>query len=172
MFLNHIKEFLFKKIVKKNITNVKNTPNDLLIKTVGIIFDENYFYEKEGLLNELKKNGIVENNCSILVFKNNSKKNETFSYPIFTYNDIGWSGSILKKEVQHFISQPFDLLISYYDTEKAALLSITNQSKANFKVGFSTIDKRLNHFMITTNAENYKVFIDELFKYLKILNKI
>jgi len=147
MFLNHIKEFLFKKIVKKNITNVKNTPNDLLIKTVGIIFDENYFYEKEGLLNELKKNGIVENNCSILVFKNNSKKNETFS-------------------------QPFDLLISYYDTEKAALLSITNQSKANFKVGFSTIDKRLNHFMITTNAENYKVFIDELFKYLKILNKI
>ena len=64
MFLNHIKEFLFKKIVKKNITNVKNTPNDLLIKTVGIIFDENYFYEKEGLLNELKKNGIVENNCS------------------------------------------------------------------------------------------------------------
>jgi hypothetical protein len=25
--------------------------------------------------------------------------------------------------------------------------------------------------MITTNAENYKVFIDELFKYLKILKQ-
>jgi hypothetical protein len=108
----------------------------LLIKTVGIIFDENYFYEKEGLLNELKKNGIVENNCSILVFKNNSKKNETFSYPIFTYNDIGWSGSILKKEVQHFISQPFDLLINYYDTEKAALLSLLINQKPVLKLVF------------------------------------
>jgi hypothetical protein len=26
--------------------------------------------------------------------------------------------------------------------------------------------------MITTNAEKYKVFVQELFKYLKILNKI
>jgi L-rhamnose mutarotase len=64
------------------------------------------------------------------------------------------------------------LLINYYDTEKAALLLVSNQSKASFKVGFSSIDKKLNHFMIDTNAENYKVFIEELFKYLKILNKI
>lgn len=172
MFLNHIKEFLFKKIVKKNITNVKNTSNDLLIKSVGIIFDENYFYEKEGLINELKKKGVAETNCNILVFKNKIKKNETFSYPIFTYKDISWNGGFSTKDVQQFVNQKFDLLISYYDTEKAALLSTTNQSKANFKVGFSTIDKRLNHLMITTNAENYKVFVDELFKYLKILNKI
>jgi hypothetical protein len=172
MFLNHIKEFLLKKIVKKSITNVKNTSNDLQIKSVGIVFDENYFYEKEDLINELKKNGIEETKCNILVFKNKIKKNETFSYPIFTYNNIWWSGSITAKDVQEFVNKPFDLLINYYDTEKAALLSITNQSKANFKVGFSTIDKRLNHFMITTNAENYKVFIDELFKYLKILKKI
>jgi hypothetical protein len=172
MFLNYIKEILFKKIVKKSISNVSNPSNDLLINTVGIVFDENYFYEKKDLINELKNKGIEEANCSILVFKNTIKKNEVFDYPIFTYKDIGWSGSFSKDEVQHFINQPFDLLISYYDTEKAALLAITNQSKASFKVGFSTIDKRLNHFMITTNAENYKVFIDELFKYLKILNKI
>jgi L-rhamnose mutarotase len=49
---------------------------------------------------------------------------------------------------------------------------LSNESKASFKVGFSSIDKRLNHFMINTNAENYTIFIDELFKYLKILNKI
>lgn len=172
MFLNYIKEILFKKIVKKSIVNVTSSDSGLLIKTVGIVFDENYFYEKKDLINELKKKGINEEDCAILVFKNKIKKKETFDYPIFTYKDVSWSGNFSKKEVQNFISQSFDLLISYYDTEKAALLAITNQSKANFKVGFSTIDKRLNHFMITTNAENYKVFIDELFKYLKILNKI
>jgi len=172
MFLNYIKEILIKKIVKKSISNVVDSSNELLIKTVGIIFDENYFYEKKDLINELTKNGIEESNCNILVFKNKIKKNETFDYPVFTYKDIGFSGVLSKSEVQQFINQPFDILISYYDTEKAALLSITNQSKASFKVGFSTIDKRLNHFMITTNAENYKIFIKELFKYLKILNKI
>ena len=49
---------------------------------------------------------------------------------------------------------------------------LSNLSKAIFKVGFASIDKRLNHFMINTNAENYKVFAEEMFKYLRILNKI
>ncbi|HCQ14581.1 MAG TPA: hypothetical protein DIU01_15210, partial [Flavobacterium sp.] len=71
-----------------------------------------------------------------------------------------------------FTNASFDLLISYYDIEKAPLILVTNLSKANFKVGFASVDKRLNHFMIDTNAENYKVFIEELFKYLKILNKL
>jgi len=51
-------------------------------------------------------------------------------------------------------------------------LLTTHLSKASFKVGFASIDKRLNHFMIDTNAENYMVFMEELFKYLKILNKL
>jgi hypothetical protein len=49
---------------------------------------------------------------------------------------------------------------------------VTHQSKANFKVGFTSVDKRLNHFMIETQVEKYNVFIDELFKYLRILKKI
>ncbi|NBU80850.1 MAG: hypothetical protein EBS55_04300, partial [Flavobacteriaceae bacterium] len=86
--------------------------------------------------------------------------------------DLSWHATVDKKEVNDFIKEPFDLLINYYDTEKVALLIVTHLSKASFKVGFATVDKRLNHFMINTNAENYIVFIDELFKYLKILNKI
>ena len=172
MFLNYIKEFLAKKIVKNSITNVSDASNSLKVKTIGIIFDENYFHEKDDLLSEIRKWGVDEKDCSILVFKNKTKKSEVFNYPIFTYNDLSWKGTICKKEAQDFAHQPFDLLINYYDTEKTPLLAITNKSNAQFKVGFSTIDKRLNHFMIATNAENYKVFLDELFKYLKILNKI
>jgi hypothetical protein len=85
---------------------------------------------------------------------------------------LSWTATFDKSEVKDFIAQKFDLLINYYDTEKSALLLVSNQSKASFKVGFSSIDKKLNHFMIDTNAENYQIFIEELFKYLKILNKI
>ena len=172
MFLNYLKDFSTKKIVKNSLSNVKHLSSDTIIKTVGIIFDESYFYERESLVNELIKNGIDESNIKILVYKDKIKKNEVFDYPVFSHKDLSWTGTVDKKEVKDFIKEPFDLLINYYDTEKVALLLVSHLSKASFKVGFATVDKRLNHFMINTNAENYKVFVDELFKYLKILNKI
>lgn len=172
MFLNYLKDFSTKKIVKKSLSNVKHLASDKVIKTVGIIFDESYFYEREALVNELIQNGISENAIKILVYKDKIKKNEVFDYPVFSYKDLSWTGTVDKKEVKDFIAEPFDLLINYYDTEKVPLLLVSHLSKASFKVGFASIDKRLNHFMIETNAENYKIFTDELFKYLKILNKI
>jgi len=172
MFLNYLKDFSTKKIVKNSLSNVKHLSSDTIIKKVGIIFDETYFYERESLVNELIKNGIDESNIKILVYKDKIKKNETFDYPVFSHKDLSWTGTVDKKEVKDFIKEPFDLLINYYDTEKVALLLVSHLSKASFKVGFATVDKRLNHFMINTNAENYKVFVEELFKYLKILNKI
>ena len=172
MFLNYLKNFFTKKIVKDTLLNVKHIESDSNIKTVGIIFDESYFYEKEALVKELVKNGILESNIKILVFKDKIKKNELFDYPTFSHKDLSWTATFDKSEVKDFIAQKFDLLINYYDTEKSALLLVSNQSKASFKVGFSSIDKKLNHFMIDTNAENYQIFIEELFKYLKILNKI
>ncbi|MEM0543366.1 hypothetical protein WFZ85_12125 [Flavobacterium sp. j3] len=172
MFLNFLKDFSTKKIVKNRLSNVKHLSTDTIIKKVGIIFDETYFYERESLVQELIQNGIKENNIQILVFKDKIKKNETFDYPIFSYKDLTWNANVDKKEVKDFVAEDFDLLINYYDTEKVALLLVSHLSKASFKVGFATIDQRLNHFMINTNAENYKVFVEELFKYLKILNKI
>ena len=172
MFLNYLKDFSTKKIVKNSLSNVKHTASDKIITTVGIIFDETYFNEREALVAELINNGIAEQNIKVLVFKDKIKKNETFDYDVFSHKDLSWRGTVVKKEVKNFIAEPFDLLINYYDTEKVALLLVSHLSKASFKVGFASIDKRLNHFMIDTNAENYKVFMDELFKYLKILNKI
>ncbi|TBX66609.1 hypothetical protein EZL74_10525 [Flavobacterium silvisoli] len=172
MFLNYFKDFSTKKIVKNSLSNVKHLTTDGLIKTVGIVFDETYFYEREALVQELIQNGIEENNIKVLVYKDKIKKNETFEYPVFSHKDLSWHATFDKREVNDFIKEPFDLLINYYDTEKVALLLVSHLSKAGFKVGFTSIDKRLNHFMINTNAENYKVFMDELFKYLKILNKL
>ena len=172
MFLNYLKNFFTQKLVKKNLSNVKHSPTQFAIQTVGIVFDESYFYEREALVQELVQKGIADNNIKVLVFKDKIRKNEQFDYPVFCHKDLSWRATFDKSEVKDFIAQKFDLLINYYDVEKSALLLVTNQSKATFKVGFASIDKKLNHFMIHTNAENYKVFVDELFKYLKILNKI
>jgi hypothetical protein len=172
MFWNEIKEFWVKKIVRKKLLNVKHLATNSTIKKIGILIDETYFHDKKGLIEELTKNGILIENIKILVFKNLVKKNETFDCAFFSYKNLSWIGTIDKKEVYEFVQQDFDLLISYYDIEKAPLLLVTHQSNAKFKVGFASLDKRLNHFMVDTNAENYEVFVIELFKYLKILNKL
>ena len=172
MFLNYLKNIFTKKRVKKALSNVDHAASDAKIRTVGIVFDETYFYEKESLIAQLVENGINEDLIGILVYKNKIKKSEKFDYPVFTHRDLSWRATFEKSEVRDFIEKEFDLLINYYDTEKSALLIVSNLSSAHFKVGFASVDKKLNHFMINTNAENYKVFSDELFKYLKILNKI
>lgn len=172
MFIKFIKEISLKKILKNTLHNVKPSILSTPIKTIGLLIDESYFLEKEELVRELVVNGINHDNITLLVYKNKIKKNEVFQTPTFSAKDMSWKGDFSPNFINEFIATDFDLLISYYDIEKTPLLLVTNSSKALFKVGFSTVDKRLNHLMINTNAENYKVFVHELFRYLKILNKI
>ena len=172
MFLNYIKDFFLIKILKNSLHNVKSNTLAESIQTVGLLIDESYFFEKDALLNELIANGILETNIKIIVYRDKLKKNEVYTQPTFGIKHLNWKAQITNPTVNEFISEKFDLLVSYYDVEKAILLYITHNSKAQFKVGFSSIDKKLNHLMININAENYKVFTHELFRYLKILNKI
>ncbi len=172
MFLDFIKDFFIKRKLKNRLSQFGSNFSIEKIKTIGVIVDESYFFDKQKLINELIRFEIDANNIQLMIYKDKIKKTEVFEAPYFSYKDLKWNGSIEKQEVKDFITQNFDLLINYYDLEKAPLLLVSQQSKAKFKVGFATIDKRINHFMIETAAENYVVFANELFRYLKILNKI
>ena len=170
MFLNYIKDFSVKKILKNSLHNVKSNALPVSVKTVGLLIDASHFLEKKNLINELIANGIPENNIKVIVYRDN-KKSDIHTHG-FGAKHLNWKGEITDLQVNDFINEKFDLLISYYDVEKAILMVVTHNSKAQFKVGFTSIDKRLNHLMINTNVENYKVFVHELFRYLKILNKL
>lgn len=172
MFLKYIKNYFLLRVIKNNLQNVKNSTSTNLIQTVGLLIDESYFFEKDKLIQELIDNGILKSNIKLALYKDKIKKSEAIEEPTFSSKNLNWRADITDSELNDFISEKFDLLINYYDIEKAILLKVTSNSKAHFKVGFSTVDKRLNHLMINTNAENYTVFVHELFRYLKILNKI
>lgn len=172
MFLSSLKNLFTKKIVKNSLSNVKHDASGSLISTVGIVFDETYFYEKEAIVSALESNGILPDSTDVLVFKNRIRKNEVFDYPVFGHRDLSWKATFRNSSVKEFIEKPFDLLINYYDVEKSPLMVVSNLSKARFKVGFASVNKKLNHFMIDTHAENHEVFLSEMFKYLKILNKL
>lgn len=172
MFLNYLKEFLVKKILKNSLLNVKSSSFSGKIKTVGLIVDASYFAETTALIQELVQNGIAEQNITVLLYKSKLEVNFSSLVTKLEASHLNWKAEIKNEAVNEFIAKDFDLLLSYYDVDKAILLVVTHESKAKFKVGFSAIDKRLNNLMINTNPANYKIFVQELFRYLKILNKI
>ena len=172
MFLNHIKNFFVKKTLKNSLQNLKTDHSAARVQTVGLLVDVSDFAATELLIAEFIAHGILKRNIKIIVYCDAVKNNEGLKYPTFNDAQLKWNGEITASEINDFINDKFDLLISFYDIEKAILMQITHDSKAKFKVGFESIDKRLNHFIIKTEINNYTVFVSELFKYLKLLNKI
>lgn len=172
MFLNFLKNFILKRKLKNSLKNVINISSTDKIKTIAILIDESDFEFKNNLKKAIINYGILATDIAFLTYKDKIKKNEIFETTTYNLKDLDWNGNFINSEIQVFLNQKFDLFINYYDVEKMALMLLTQKINADFKVGFSTIDKRLNHFMINSDIENYNIFVSELFRYLKILNKI
>jgi hypothetical protein len=172
MFLNYIKNFLLKKTLKNCLCNVREESLNAPITRVGLIVDESNFLETAALKQEIISNGISEENIKVIVYRDILKSKEVYIEPTFGLKDLNLGSEFKSAIVKDFLSQEFDLLINYYSEEKPFLVLLTHRTVAKFKAGFSSVDKRLNHLMINVNLENYKSFSQELFRYLKILNKI
>ncbi|MBO9585190.1 MAG: hypothetical protein J7574_13595 [Flavobacterium sp.] len=167
MFLNYIKEFFVKKSLNVNLNNEKNEVFTKNVQTIGLLIDESNFEHSEALLKELTSYGIAEENIKVAAYRGKFKKKESYSRPTFGKKHINWRGRITEDFLNEFVNSEFDLLLSYYNVENSILMLLTSQSKAKFKVGFSAVDQRLNRLMIHTELGNYKLFVSELFRYLK-----
>ena len=172
MFLNYFKNLFLKYSLRNKWLEVNSPTSTGTIRSVGLLIDETLFLEKEFLIQELISIGFKEDSISIIVNRDYLNKKDTLSQYTFNSSIVDWKGTIRDVVVTQFINSEFDLLVSYYEIEKPILVLISNNSKAKFKVGFSSVDKRLHHLTITTRMENYVIFVSELNKYLKILNKI
>ncbi|MCC9064409.1 hypothetical protein LNP81_15510 [Flavobacterium sp. F-30] len=149
------------------MNNFKNEVFTSNIQTIGLLIDESDFCHSKELVNELILQGIAPQNIKVVAYRSKFKDKETYLIPTFGKKHISWNGEITEVFLNEFIATEFDLLISYYEVETAILMIITNKSKAKFKVGFASVDKNLNRWMIDTAMQNYKLFVFELFKYLK-----
>ena len=172
MFYRTIKDFWIKKHINKSLGLGLHAVNNDSIKTIGLLIDGINFTDKEKLINEFKKHANGQFKINLLVYRKKAKKEESIEYPYFTKYDVGYDASLRKGEIENFVNFQFDLLVSYYDKKNPNLELVTAKSKANFKVGFATINKDLNHFFINTYVEQYVDFTKILFDYLKILKKI
>ena len=172
MFLDYLKNFVIKKVISKSLS-ANIVPTDVhKIQTVGIILDQAFLNVLQKIKQNLVAYGILEENIEIIIRTTPAKADAACNYNTFNASNVTWAGTFSDEKIEKFIQKDFDLLINYYDQQKPVLMMVSSLSKANFKVGFATIDKRVNNLIIDASAEEYSIFNQELFKYLKILNTI
>jgi hypothetical protein len=172
MFLQRFKKNSIRNYINK-ILNSRNMPvSDNKIESVGVILNHDEFNEHEDIRLFLKGIGIMENKIKFITFITEKKLAPNTWDSYFSPKDFGWNGKIKNIELQEFIDIKFDALISYYKEDNLELNVATALSKANFKIGISKNDERLNDFIIDVKPDEIIIFKQELLKYLKVLNKI
>ncbi len=166
-----LKNFYVQRIVKKKITPLLPVNQDS-IRTIGLVVDIQEQDRTEEIIQELVEQGFKKNQIYLLQYTKRKKKEQKEIDHLLSLKEVSWKGEIVHAYTNKFVKTPFDLLINYYDMEKMPLLLVTLFSKANFKVGFASVGKEINHLSVDTKPENVRTFVEELVKYLNILNKL
>lgn len=172
MFLKRFKKKSNLNFINKVLNSREVSINSNKIESIGVILNLDEFNEREKLLLFFRSLGIRENKVKFITFISD-EKNKLNSWDLyFNPKDFGWKGKINNVELQEFINTKFDALISYYKKDNIEMNTVTALSNANFKIGISNKDERLNDFIIDVEPNQFNIFKYELVKYLKVLNKI
>mgnify|MGYP000023169379 FL=1 len=162
--------------LQKNITLVLKSRaknfHSAKVSSIGVVFDydsyHNYEFFQE-LINEL---GIMKNKIRFIAMIDQEKNRPNSWDSFFSLENFDWLGRPNNVEIDNFVDQPFDLLISYYNPNKLELSLVTALSKANFKIGINSEDSRLHDLIIDVKPSKIDVFKVELIKYLTQLNRL
>lgn len=128
--------------------------------------DANLFYEF------VEDYGLRPNAVKIIGYKKYYDKNSPYATPVFSDKDLGWNGDIENSYVLEFLSREYDLLVNYFTEENLMLGIMSVKTKARVRVGFKEIDSQYNDLILDTPLKTFKIFKEELKKYLKVLNEI
>ncbi len=142
------------------------------ITSVGIIVDMDAFDNTNLFYELVEEFSLRPNAIKIIGYKNYYDKNSPYSTPVFSDKDLGWNGNIENSYALEFLGREYDLLLNYYNQENLLLQIMSVRSKARFSVGFKEINPRLNDLILDVPIKEFKLFKQELKKYLKVLNEI
>ncbi|MGB3775738.1 MAG: hypothetical protein WA951_10820 [Leeuwenhoekiella sp.] len=172
MFLDIWRDKRIKRNLEDAIASYTGPAVTSAIKRIGLLIDTTENVDVEMLstmLEELQHHVRVNVICYVdSVSKIGFNANSTFDK-----NAFNWQGELNNVQVDFFLNQEYDLMISYYARPLPLLKYVTASANANFKVGFPGCDDhRLNDLTIDTKPENVAIFVNELNSYLRILKRI
>lgn len=160
-------KYLNKLLLERHV----NVNTDKVV-SLGVIFniDEVDNYELFNKLADYLK--IRPNRLRIIAFSKSKKDMLNAWDECYNSKDFGWKAKVKNKDLKSFLDTEFDVLISYYGQDFLELKLMTALSRAKFKIGILQSDERINDLIIKTSLVEFHLFKEEVYKYLKILNKI
>ena len=172
MILKAFKEKSNRKYVNKLLTARKTAVNSNKVKTIAVLLNKDEFDDFEVFRRYFKALNLTSPKHKIIAFTDDDKFESSQWETYFSPKDFGWKGKINNIDLQAFIDEDYDVLISYYKNESLQLNHITAASKANLKVGLARNDERLYDLIIDVQTKEIETFKTEFKKYLNILNKL
>ncbi|WP_430413219.1 DUF6913 domain-containing protein [Kordia sp.] len=169
MFLKALQYKSSKKVLTKKLAKtIAKEVNTKPISSIGILINADETHTIEEIIASIEINAKIH----VLCYHKDVKKTRSIRYPVFYEKDFGWKGKPKAESLQQFLKTPFDLLISYYNSDSVPLQLVSGLHTANLKVGIAGTDQEIHDMIIQTNITETKVFAKELHKYLHILNKL
>lgn len=142
------------------------------VTAIGCIVDIDKFPDAE-VFNELIKDFKLQpNGVKVIGYKKDGSAHSPFGVQFCTDKDLGWNGTLENGFVSEFVDREYDILINYYTEDKLVLKLLTARTNARIKVGFPSVDPKLNDLIFATSIKEFDVFKTELKKYLIVLNEI
>ncbi|MDA7812936.1 hypothetical protein N8961_01230 [Flavobacteriaceae bacterium] len=170
MIFKSLHENLVKKKINKSLELLNNKirikPNP--IKTIGCIIDPMFPVEVNNFIKFVYKIGLKEKDLKLITFQENDNGFNIFSNMNITPKSISYTGNLTGKDSLEFISYDYDLLINFFKSSDVLTL-LSSKVNAKFRVGFNSVDSRLNDLIFSDKMKKFKEFDSELIKYLKLI---
>ena len=164
-FLSNYKyKFLFNRFYK-NKMSVRKYNLKRSIKKVGIIFENDYYFDESFIVELIENLSIKRKNIYLMNFgKNFFEFDNSFR---FEKGDSSFLGKI-SGNLKLFLEADFDLLINYFNSNSYEINLFSLKCKKKISAGFINTDRRVNDIIFNFSPSKKKLFIKEISKYIKI----
>ncbi|MAU63927.1 MAG: hypothetical protein CMC38_06260 [Flavobacteriaceae bacterium] len=170
MIFKSLHNKLLKKKIENSLIKLSNQrrfkPNP--IKTLGCIVDPSFPVSVDKFIELSNSLGLKEKDFKIITFQENKNTFNVFSNMNMTPECVSFSGNLNGKDSLEFISFEFDLLINFFRSNNFLIL-LSSKTNAKFRVGFESVDSKLNDLIFSEKIKNFLDFKLELIKYLKLI---
>jgi len=177
MFFKGIQDkFKVKSSLKYLKEDMENPPftekRDKGIVNVGCIVDLDHFVDGEKFYELIDDFSLKPNGIKIIGYKRDFEKGSPYAIQIFSDKDLGWRGEIENGYALEFMGREYDLLVNYYEEDNLLMKLLSVRTPARIKVGFGTLNPKINDLILHASMKDFTLFKSELKKYLTVLNEI
>ena len=85
-----------------------------------------------------------------------------------TPTSISFYGNLNGNDSLEFISYEYDLLVNFFNSNDILTL-LSSKANAKFRIGFDSVDPRLNDLIFSNKIKKFKEFEKEFVKYLNLI---